>query len=93
MHLVIVTLVKLLRERTVLVRAVSEEGGRAYGDHGDDDEQDRPAGECDTFERRLDCVGNRHVIDEDAGRQGDDECDWASLVGRYLEHTQRDDEP
>ena len=40
MHLVIVTLVKLLRERTVLVRAVSEEGGRAYGDHGDDDEQD-----------------------------------------------------
>ena len=40
MHLVIVTLVKLLRERTVLLRAVSEEGGRAYGDHGDDDEQD-----------------------------------------------------
>ena len=24
----------------MLVRAVSEEGGRAYGDHGDDDEQD-----------------------------------------------------
>ena len=68
--------------------------GQVVGEDGrDDDEQDWPAGECNAFERRFDCMGNRHVIDKDAGCQGDDECNRAGLVGCHLEHTQRDDEP
>ncbi len=42
MHLVVVAFVEFLGERAVLVGPVSEERGRAYGDHGDgDDENDK----------------------------------------------------
>ena len=63
------------------VHALRMEAEIISEDGGDDDEQDRPAGECRALERSLCRVDQRHAVNAETGCPGNEESDRTRLPG------------